>query len=187
MVINWGDSIAKYCQDCGTELRENAKFCEGCGRKILSQKEYEKEIEKKYRKELEEKIRKEIEEEKRNQYIGYRSHINNNKTIGTIIGISIILSLLFIVLFAVFGAYEFNNIYRFKSNIATKTGFPLDIFTFKPIENSIGSKSTMEIDFLALIIDLLFFIVILAIILIAVDFIYYKIKSRNIWGRKKWV
>ena len=40
----------KYCQDCGTKLRENAKFCEGCGRKLLPKKEYEKEIEEKYEK-----------------------------------------------------------------------------------------------------------------------------------------
>ena len=68
----------KYCQDCGTKLRENSKFCEGCGKKILFQKEYEKEIEEKYRKNLEEKVRKEIEEENKSRYEKYFSWENPN-------------------------------------------------------------------------------------------------------------
>lgn len=169
----------KYCQDCGTKLRDNSKFCEGCGRKIVSQSEYEKEIEKKYRKELEEKIRKEIEEEKKNQHMGYYSWQERNKSFEKVIAISIILSLLIIVLFAIAGNYEFAKIQNIRTSI-TKSGFPFNAFTFKNYDTSTGWHGSMEIDILGLIIDLLIFIVILSIIFFAIDFIYYKIKSRKI-------
>jgi hypothetical protein len=115
----------KYCQYCGTKLRENAKFCEGCGRKLLPEKEYEKIIEEKYRKELEEKIRKEIEEERLRDEENEVVEITPLNWLNTayIFGFSLILAVGLIALSIIIGVITQGAHYTTGFNI--KVGFPL--------------------------------------------------------------
>ena len=156
--------MPRYCSFCGAKLREDGNFCEGCGRKTVSERDW----------------KKEIEEEKKNRYTGYFSWEKHKGTYIMIFAAAILISIIFILLFLLACGIEFNDIHSFHSNITTKTGFPLNIFTIRDVGTSNSLLSGVETDFLALIIDFIFFTVILSIIFFAVDLIYYKIKSRKI-------
>jgi hypothetical protein len=189
--------ILKYCQKCGTKLRQNAKFCEKCGTDISDveivtkkslneiekelkekiEKEYQEKQEKEYIQQMEKKLRREKERElKKSQKAIYKINI----VIATIVAIGI--SIAFILLMVISGNFTFGELIKDKilsdgNSYITNSGFP---FRFITISNTPTTKhiSTTSFNYFNLIMDFALYAVCLFIFVYTVLWIMTK---RNIY------